>query len=109
MPCIEDLHLLIEWRLNITCDSGLFPVASGKLVKVKDAKDGKSKIFKFATEPFNYTKIGFCLGEFVAATTQDHPQVTYYALSKKAIDHIDNYLSPSKIVKEVSYFFYFIL
>ena len=100
MPCIEDLHLLIEWRLNITCDSGLFPVASGKLVKVKDAKDGKSKIFKFATEPFNYTKIGFCLGEFVAATTQDHPQVTYYALSKKAIIILTTIYLQAKLSKK---------
>ncbi len=101
MPCIEDMRTLCGWNIRITCQGDHLPLASGKLVRIEEHKDGTKTYFYKTVASTNSVRMGICVGQFRCAATQDHPGVFYFAATKKALDHIESYLVPNKVVKEV--------
>ncbi len=112
MPCIEGLQVRIFWQIAITCPAHVLSLATGifkvwivfvgKLQEIVESKDSTQRCYRYVTETaLSAGKIGLCVGEIHCAVSQDHPQVFYFAFTKKALDHIENCLIPSHIVKEV--------
>ena len=101
MPCIEDLKIRAQWNIQITTKAEYIPIATGRLDKIVEKKDGTHTYTYRTLSPINACRIGICIASVRCASSQDHPSVYYFTVTKKGSEYLETYFIPGKIFKEI--------